>query len=88
MMNSNSEMTMNPDHYHDDSVSAVISNTDSYSDKTATKVITKNDLWKIGFRGLLMEGNFNFNRMQAGGFCYSISPALKKIHKNPEDLKE
>ncbi|WP_232055205.1 PTS system mannose/fructose/sorbose family transporter subunit IID [Vibrio taketomensis] len=88
MMNSNSEMTMNPAHYHEDSVSSVISNTDSYSDQSVKKVITKQDLWKIGFRGLLMEGNFNFNRMQAGGFCYSISPALKKIHQNPEDLKK
>ncbi|MCJ0821031.1 PTS system mannose/fructose/sorbose family transporter subunit IID [Vibrio vulnificus] len=87
-MNSNAEMTMNPDQYHEDAVSSVISNTDSYSDQAVKKVITKKDLWKIGFRGLLMEGNFNFNRMQAGGFCYSISPALKKIHQNPEDLKK
>ncbi|MDA1380697.1 PTS system mannose/fructose/sorbose family transporter subunit IID [Plesiomonas shigelloides subsp. oncorhynchi] len=29
-----------------------------------------------------MEGNFNFERMQAGGFAYSIIPALKKIHGN------
>ncbi|BAC93303.1 phosphotransferase system, mannose/fructose/N-acetylgalactosamine-specific component IID [Vibrio vulnificus YJ016] len=87
-MNSNAEMTMNPDQYHEDAVSSVISNTDSYSDQAVKKVITKQDLWKIGFRGLLMEGNFNFNRMQAGGFCYSISPALKKIHQNPEDLKK
>lgn len=63
-------------------------NHDSYEDKSTTKVITRKDLWKIGFRGLLMEGNFNFSRMQAGGFCYSILPALKKIHKNPEDLKK
>ncbi|MGR5133334.1 PTS system mannose/fructose/sorbose family transporter subunit IID [Vibrio alfacsensis] len=62
--------------------------TDSYQDQDKPKVITKQDLWKIGFRGLIMEGNFNFSRMQAGGFCYSISPALKKIHKNPEDLKK
>lgn len=87
-MNSNSEMTMTSDHYHEDEVNSVISNTDSYSDQSVKKVITKQDLWKIGCRGLLMEGNFNFNRMQGGGFCYSISPALKKIHQNPEDLKK
>ena len=75
-MNSNSEMTMTSDHYHEDEVNSVISNTDSYSDQSVKKVITKQDLWKIGCRGLLMEGNFNFNRMQGGGFCYSISPAL------------
>lgn len=63
-------------------------NQDCYEDQSTPKVITKKDLWKIGMRGLLMEGNFNYNRMQAGGFCYSISTALEKIHKNPEDLKK
>ncbi|CDF98984.1 Hypothetical PTS system mannose/fructose/sorbose IID component family protein [Avibacterium paragallinarum JF4211] len=29
--------------------------------------------------GLFMEGNFNFERMQAGGWAYSIIPALKTI---------
>ncbi|NQZ51561.1 MAG: PTS system mannose/fructose/sorbose family transporter subunit IID [Moritella sp.] len=61
---------------------------EGYRDKTANKVITKRDLWHIGFRGLLMEGNFNYERMQAGGFCYSIIPALKKIHKDPLDLSK
>lgn len=68
--------------------SNITSNTAVYEDQSTKKVITKRDLWKIGFRGLLMEGNFNYSRMQAGGFCYSISPALEKIHKNPEDLKK
>lgn len=87
-MNSNAKRTMNPE-AHEDSVSTIINKAeDSYSDQVVKKVITKQDLWKIGFRGLLMEGNFNFNRMQAGGFCYSISPALKKIHKNPKDLEK
>lgn len=57
-----------------------------YQDKQVKKVITKNDLWKVGIRGLFMEGNFNYERMQAGGFCFSIIPALKKIHHNPQDL--
>lgn len=58
----------------------LVDNIDSYEDKTVRKVITKGDLWKCGFRGLFMEGNFNFERMQAGGFAFSIIPALKKIH--------
>ncbi|MGF1724787.1 PTS system mannose/fructose/sorbose family transporter subunit IID [Photobacterium nomapromontoriensis] len=71
-------------HGHDDKV--LVDNVDAYQDKEVRKVITKRDLWKIGFRGLFMEGNFNYERMQAGGFCFSIIPALKKIHKNPADL--
>lgn len=57
-----------------------------YEDKEIRSVITKKDLWKVGFRGLFMEGNFNYERMQAGGFCFSIIPALKKIHRNPHDF--
>lgn len=92
-MNSNTktitqDQEMNQKSMSSHSLEAVDLNHDSYQDLTVEKVITKNDLWKIGFRGLLMEGNFNYSRMQAGGFCYSILPALKKIHKNPEDLKK
>ncbi|MGR5208760.1 PTS system mannose/fructose/sorbose family transporter subunit IID [Vibrio alfacsensis] len=92
MMNSNTDINSfdNDITYSDEMNKSVkmTEYTDLYQDQDKPKVITKQDLWKIGFRGLLMEGNFNFSRMQAGGFCYSISPALKKIHKNPEDLKK
>lgn len=61
-------------------------NLQDYQDKEARKVMTRKDLWKVGMRGLFMEGNFNYERMQAGGFCFSIIPALKKIHQDPQDL--
>lgn len=65
----------------------LVDNIDAYQDTTVRKVITKRELWLCGFRGLFMEGNFNFERMQAGGFAYSIIPALKKIHgDNKNDL--
>ncbi|RJX75259.1 PTS system mannose/fructose/sorbose family transporter subunit IID [Vibrio sinensis] len=84
-MSSSTAIPMDEDYSNDHTINL---NTDHYQDQSVKKVITKKDLWKIGFRGLLMEGNFNYARMQAGGFCYSISPALKKIHQNPEDLKK
>ncbi|TLS77450.1 PTS system mannose/fructose/sorbose family transporter subunit IID [Photobacterium damselae] len=58
----------------------LVDDIDAYEDTTPRKVITKKDLWICAIRGLFMEGNFNFERMQAGGFAYSIVPALKKIH--------
>ena len=61
---------------------SLIDNIDAYEDTTPRKVISKRDLWLCAIRGLFMEGNFNFERMQAGGFAYSIIPALKKIHGN------
>ncbi|MEI8672340.1 PTS system mannose/fructose/sorbose family transporter subunit IID [Vibrio sp. SA48] len=60
----------------------LVDDIDSYEDTTPRQVITKKDLWKCALRGLFMEGNFNFERMQAGGFAFSIIPALKKIHGN------
>ncbi|HAS6303502.1 TPA: PTS N-acetylgalactosamine transporter subunit IID [Vibrio vulnificus] len=60
----------------------LVDDVDAYEDTTPRQVITKKDLWKCALRGLFMEGNFNFERMQAGGFAFSIIPALKKIHGN------
>ncbi|ELV8625844.1 PTS mannose/fructose/sorbose transporter family subunit IID [Vibrio cidicii] len=55
---------------------------DAYQDTEVRKVITKRELIMCALRGLFMEGNFNFERMQAGGYAYSMIPALKKIHGN------
>lgn len=66
---------------------SLVDDIDAYEDNTSRKVISKKDLWLCSIRGLFMEGNFNFERMQAGGFAYAITPALKKIHgNNPRDL--
>ncbi len=63
-------------------VGSYVDGIDEYQDTTVRKVITKGDLWRCAFRGLFMEGNFNFERMQGGGFAFSIIPALRKIHGN------
>lgn len=60
---------------------------DDYNDPNVEKVITKKDLNKMVWRSLLLQASFNYERMQAGGWLYSILPGLKKIHKNKEDLK-
>lgn len=75
-------MESNPNHVATSEEVSLIDGVDSYQDTEVRKVITKKDLWKCAFRGLFMEGNFNFERMQGGGFAYSIIPALNKIHGN------
>ncbi len=51
--------------------------------------ITKKDLNKVVLRGVLLQLSWNFERMQALGYCYTILPILKKIYKNnPEGLKK
>lgn len=46
------------------------------------KVLTKKDITKLGLRSVLLQASFNYERMQAGGWLYSMLPFLKKIYKN------
>ncbi|KEI04895.1 PTS N-acetylgalactosamine transporter subunit IID [Clostridium botulinum] len=62
------------------------SNLQEYKDKTADKVITKKDLKRMAWRSLLLQASFNYERMQACGFLYSILPGMRKIHKDKADL--
>ena len=57
-----------------------------YRDTSKEKVLTKKDLNGMVWRSLLLQASFNYERMQAGGWLYSILPGLKKIHKNKEDF--
>jgi PTS system mannose-specific IID component len=52
----------------------------------AEKTLTKSDLVSIFIRSNFLLGSFNFERMQAIGFCVSMIPALKKLYKG-DDLK-
>ena len=64
------------------------SSPDYYQDGATNQVITKKDLNKMVWRSLLLQASFNYERMQAAGWLYSILPGLKKIHKNKHDLSE
>ncbi len=57
-----------------------------YKDTSKDKVLDKKDLNSMVWRSLLLQASFNYERMQAGGWLYSLLPGLKKIHKNKEDL--
>lgn len=59
---------------------------DTFKDSKVHKVITKKDLNKMAWRSMMLQSSFNYERMQAGGWLYSILPGLKKIHKNKDDL--
>lgn len=49
--------------------------------------ITKTDLIKIFFRSFLLPVGWNYERMQALGFLYTILPAIKKLYPEPEERK-
>ena len=56
---------------------------------SAENNITKKDFLKVFWRSFTLLGSYNFERMEALGFNYSIMPALSKIYKDdPDGLKE
>ncbi|WP_250674576.1 PTS system mannose/fructose/sorbose family transporter subunit IID [Paraclostridium ghonii] len=57
-----------------------------YIDKTEGETLDKKTLNKMAFRSMFLQASFNYERMQAGGWLYSILPGLKKVHKNKDDL--
>ena len=59
---------------------------DDYIDTTPGKTLTSYDINVMALRSLLLQASFNYERMQAGGWLYTLIPALRKIHKNPQDL--
>lgn len=59
-----------------------------FIDQTEAPELTKADLNKVCWRSMLLNTSFNYERMQAGGVIYSMLPALRKIHTNPDDLKK
>ena len=40
----------------------------------------------MAWRSCFLQASFNYERMQAAGWLYSIIPGLEKIHTNKNDL--
>ena len=62
------------------------SNVTHYNDLTPAQQLDKKTLNKMVWRSFNLQASFNYERMQAGGWLYSILPGLEKIHTNKEDL--
>lgn len=52
----------------------------------APAALTKADLNRIAWRSILVNASFNYERMQATGFGYSILPVLQKVHADKDGL--
>jgi len=48
--------------------------------------LTRQDLNRMAIRSFFLQASFNYERMQAGGWLYSLLPALKKIYTTREEL--
>lgn len=49
------------------------------------KSLTKKDRMSVAWRHQFLQGSWNYERMQNGGWCYSMIPAIKKLYTNKED---
>ena len=47
--------------------------------------LSKKDRMSVAWRHQFLQGSWNYERMQYGGWCYSIIPAIKKLYPNKED---
>ncbi|MCD7839325.1 MAG: PTS system mannose/fructose/sorbose family transporter subunit IID [Erysipelotrichaceae bacterium] len=47
--------------------------------------LSKKDRMSVAWRHQFLQGSWNYERMQNGGWCYSIIPAIKKLYTNKED---
>lgn len=47
--------------------------------------ITKKDLTRTAFRTFFLQAAWNFERMQALGYCYVVLPVLEKLYKDDKE---
>lgn len=59
-----------------------------YENQTKAKELEPKQLRHLVWRSLLLQASFNYERMQAAGWLYSILPGLRHVHKNKKDLSK
>jgi PTS system mannose-specific IID component len=47
--------------------------------------LSKRDRLAVAWRSTFIQGSWNYERMQNGGWCYAMLPAIKKLYKTKED---
>ena len=47
--------------------------------------LSKKDRLAVAWRSTFIQGSWNYERMQNGGFAFSMIPAIKKLYKSKED---
>ncbi len=47
--------------------------------------LSKHDRFQVAWRHQFLQGSWNYERMQNGGWCYSLIPAIKKLYSNKDD---
>ena len=51
------------------------------AEKMAEKIVlTKKDRLAVAWRSTFIQGSWNYERMQNGGWAFSMIPAIKKLY--------
>ncbi|MBC6316455.1 PTS system mannose/fructose/sorbose family transporter subunit IID [Listeria grandensis] len=53
--------------------------------ETEKIVLSKKDRLSVAWRSTFIQGSWNYERMQNGGWAFSMIPAIKKLYKSKED---
>lgn len=57
--------------------------------KMAEKIeLTKKDRLAVAWRSTFIQGSWNYERMQNGGWAFSMIPAIKKLYKTDEERSQ
>src|SRR5699024_2055793 len=59
-----------------------------YQDNTPVEKLSPKQLRRLTYRSLFLQASFNYERMQAAGWLYSILPGLRHAHRNKKDLSK
>ena len=43
--------------------------------------LSKKDRLAVAWRSTFLQGSWNYERMQNGGWCYAMIPAIKKLSR-------
>ena len=54
---------------------------------TSEKMLDNRDLMRMYWRSTFLLGSFNFERMQAMGFCYTLMPAIRKFYRDDKSAQ-
>ncbi|MBE5202148.1 PTS mannose transporter subunit IID [Pectobacterium quasiaquaticum] len=58
-------------------------------ENTKVKKLTDSDIRAVFIRSNLFQGSWNFERMQALGFCFSMVPVIRRLYpENSEERKQ
>lgn len=47
--------------------------------------LTKKDRMSVAWRHQFLQGSWNYERMQNGGWCYAMIPAIKRLYSSKEE---